>query len=302
MKEIQYYSIGQVSKICRIPIKTLRYYDEIKVLIPNIRKETSNYRYYSKEQLIIAFMIRNLRSYGFNLKEIKEIIERNEMEGYISGLDARMRGIQAEIEELKQTYCECEALMERLDLGNKSLHAAGKQQEGETGILDCKIETIPEITLLTSRSIIPSYHNEEVSLEKWIEINEEADSKQMNVAGSTYVTFYTDLFGQFFSKDCDVEFAIQVDTERMQGENIRRFGGFTAATAIYCGNYANIFKAYISLKRWIDAHDYEVDGNVTEQFLISPIDTRNEKEHVTKIIVPVKLSGKVGKEAGAKIK
>ncbi|AQR88764.1 MerR family DNA-binding transcriptional regulator [Clostridium saccharobutylicum] len=27
------YQIGEVSKICNIPIKTLRYYDEIKLLI-----------------------------------------------------------------------------------------------------------------------------------------------------------------------------------------------------------------------------------------------------------------------------
>ena len=54
MEEKRYYSIGQVSNICKIPIKTLRYYDEIELLVPKIRKETSKYRYYSKEQLITA--------------------------------------------------------------------------------------------------------------------------------------------------------------------------------------------------------------------------------------------------------
>jgi Predicted transcriptional regulators len=30
----EFYQIGEVSKICNISIKTLRYYDEIELLIP----------------------------------------------------------------------------------------------------------------------------------------------------------------------------------------------------------------------------------------------------------------------------
>ena len=41
------YQIGKVSKICNIPIKTLRYYDEIELLIPRKIDPDSNYRYYS---------------------------------------------------------------------------------------------------------------------------------------------------------------------------------------------------------------------------------------------------------------
>ena len=42
----KYYSIGKVSEICNIPIKTLRYYDKINVMVPNLRQENNNYRYY----------------------------------------------------------------------------------------------------------------------------------------------------------------------------------------------------------------------------------------------------------------
>lgn len=44
------YSIGKVSTACNIPIKTLRYYDEIDLLKPEYRDNDSNYRYYSKDQ------------------------------------------------------------------------------------------------------------------------------------------------------------------------------------------------------------------------------------------------------------
>ena len=42
-----YYSIGKVSALCNVPIKTLRYYDTIGLLVPDYRKDESNYRYYT---------------------------------------------------------------------------------------------------------------------------------------------------------------------------------------------------------------------------------------------------------------
>lgn len=285
MKEKTYYSIGQVSNICKVPIKTLRYYDEIKLLIPNVRKETSNYRYYSKEQLITAFMIRQLRSLGFNLKDIKDIINENKIESYIENVKKRMEEIDNEMLELKKKRQENECLLQRLGEGQQYLNMDFDTEDPESMY---KIEVIPNMHLLSSRSVIKSYRNEEVSLERWIAINEDALEHNLQITGSIYVTFHTELFGQFFSKDCDIEFAIQVAEDTTVNENIRDFGGFEAATVIYKGNYGNIFKTYIALKRWIDENEYEVCGNVTEQFLISPIDTRNDDEQVIRIIVPVR--------------
>lgn len=285
MKDKTYYSIGQVSNICKVPIKTLRYYDEIELLIPNVRKETSNYRYYSKEQLITAFMIRQLRALGFNLKDIKDIISQNKIESYIGNIEKRIQEIDNEMLELKKKRQENESLLARLEEGKQYLDV-DCDMENQDSIY--KIEVIPKMHLLSSRSVIKSYRNEEVSLERWIAINEDALQHNLEIIGPIYVTFYTELFGQFFSKDCDIEFAIQVAEDTNVNKDIRDFGGFEAATVIYKGNYENIFKTYIALKRWIDDNEYEVCGNVTEQFLISPIDTRNADEQVIKIIVPVK--------------
>lgn len=46
-KEKGFYQIGEVSKLCNISIKTLRYYDEIELLIPEKIDTYSGYRYYS---------------------------------------------------------------------------------------------------------------------------------------------------------------------------------------------------------------------------------------------------------------
>ena len=43
------FSIGELSKITQIPIKTLRFYHEKELLIPSEIDEFTNYRYFSEK-------------------------------------------------------------------------------------------------------------------------------------------------------------------------------------------------------------------------------------------------------------
>lgn len=53
----KYFSIGEVSKIKGVNIKSLRYYDEIGVLKPAYVNKENGYRYYTPEQLLTVDMI-----------------------------------------------------------------------------------------------------------------------------------------------------------------------------------------------------------------------------------------------------
>lgn len=56
----EYYSIGKISKKCNVTVKTLHYYDKIGLLKPEYRDESTNYRYYTKRQMIDVLVIRRL--------------------------------------------------------------------------------------------------------------------------------------------------------------------------------------------------------------------------------------------------
>src|SRR3712207_7220633 len=77
MNSQEKYSIGEVEKICNVPIKTLRYYDSINLVVPSYRDSETNYRYYDKEQMVTICVVRRLRMLGFGLKEIHNIINDN---------------------------------------------------------------------------------------------------------------------------------------------------------------------------------------------------------------------------------
>lgn len=64
------YRIGVFSELTGIPVKTLRYYDEIGVLIPSEIDQFTGYRSYSEEQINEAYYILMLKGLDFTLEEI----------------------------------------------------------------------------------------------------------------------------------------------------------------------------------------------------------------------------------------
>ena len=65
------YKIGEFSKLTNVPVKTLRYYDEIDLFKPIETDFLSNYRYYTEEQISDLEIILELKEAGFLLEEIK---------------------------------------------------------------------------------------------------------------------------------------------------------------------------------------------------------------------------------------
>ncbi len=64
--------IGEFSKLTGVPIRTLRYYDEIDLFKPAEIDLFTSYRYYIEEQIEDLKIINILKSVGFSLDEIKK--------------------------------------------------------------------------------------------------------------------------------------------------------------------------------------------------------------------------------------
>ena len=63
--------IGEFSKLTGVPIRTLRYYDEIDLFKPADIDLFTDYRYYKEEQVEDLNLINELKKVGFSLEEIK---------------------------------------------------------------------------------------------------------------------------------------------------------------------------------------------------------------------------------------
>lgn len=65
------YKIGELSKLCNISVKTLRYYDSQGILCPEKIDPFTGYRYYSAAQLSDCYRILAMKELGFTLEEIR---------------------------------------------------------------------------------------------------------------------------------------------------------------------------------------------------------------------------------------
>jgi putative regulator len=279
----KYYSIGRVSEICNIPIKTLRYYDKINVMVPNLRQENNNYRYYSHDQMVRLFIIKRLRYLGFSLEEVKNILKENDIKNIEVIVEEKRNSIKAEIDELNKKYEEAATFKNKIHVANMILENSGNYNVDNS----FRLERQREVYVFGKTAMMQYYKNENVNLEKWIDIIEAAKERNLNIQGDILVSYHTEMFGQFINRDCEVEFSIVVENN-VEDVEVKKFGDFLAANAIHVGEYSDIIHTYISLKRWIEEKSLVVNGPVTERFMLSPVDLPNTNSHIVKIIVPVK--------------
>lgn len=110
----KFYNIGEVSKICHIPISTLRYYDEIELVIPAKIDDSSGYRYYSNTQLSIIDTITYFRYLNISLKDIKAYLQTPGDNKLLDSLQKKLDSLDDEIRELTMKKSSIQFLQRQL--------------------------------------------------------------------------------------------------------------------------------------------------------------------------------------------
>ena len=103
MKFKSRYSVGDVSKVCNVSKKTLRYYDKIG-LINSERDDSNNYRYYSSESLLAVPVIKYYKQMGFKLDEMREFIEGNVYKAIKGSFQSKIDELKKTQEEIRRKY------------------------------------------------------------------------------------------------------------------------------------------------------------------------------------------------------
>ncbi len=285
MIEKPYYTIGEVSALCGLSTKTLRYYDSIHLVVPQQRNSETNYRYYTKEQLLTIFNIKNLQRFGFSLKEIGDAIASGNPRLIEEAIEKKMEHIQQQMEQLQALSVEGSCFLNRLKNGVSILDSIQEQslQHGQV-----TLESIPEVNLFYNRQLMKNYKNSDVNLDRWCDILDTANRRNLTISGSVFVTYGGDNpLDKFLLKDNTVEFAVQVQEFGDESE-FRKFSCPLALTATHVGPYNTILNTYINMLNWTTANNYEICGNCTEEFILSPFDITNDNCHVTRVLMPVK--------------
>jgi DNA-binding transcriptional MerR regulator/effector-binding domain-containing protein len=94
-------TVGQMAKLNHVSEQTLRFYDKIKLLTPDIVDEKTGYRYYSISQSAYLDMVQYMKSLGMKLKDIQKQLELRDPSLIKSVLRQKSDQIDVEIRRLK---------------------------------------------------------------------------------------------------------------------------------------------------------------------------------------------------------
>ena len=73
------YTIGELAKILGVTAETIRYYERKNIIQP-IHDENSGYRYYTAWDLHMLIRARCYLGFGFNIEQVKEILQKESIE------------------------------------------------------------------------------------------------------------------------------------------------------------------------------------------------------------------------------
>ncbi|MGL5755536.1 MAG: MerR family transcriptional regulator [Paraclostridium sp.] len=94
-------STGQVSKLFNISKDTLRHYDKLGILKPEVN-QLNGYRYYSQEHIDQLNLILATKDLDISLASIKETIESEDLYEYKALINKQEKLIEEKIESLKR--------------------------------------------------------------------------------------------------------------------------------------------------------------------------------------------------------
>ena len=265
------YSIGEFSKINRITPKTLRHYDRIGLIAPAATDEWTGYRYYSADQLPAIRQILALKDLGFSLEEIRRIVSGE------ADVGALLERREAELErEMRRNQSRIERVRAYLAM----IH------EGDAMTGDVTIKTLPEVTVASMRTTVPSYDTFFEIVPKMGEYMEHAGAECREPA-YCFTVFHND---EYREEDIDVEICEAVVEAREDSTEVafKTVAGVPAAACLmHRGPYSRIGESYNELFTWIEANGYEAAGHPRESYIDGIWNRDDPEEWLTEIQVPV---------------
>lgn len=271
------FKIGDFSKLSRVSVKTLRYYDDIGLLKAVGVDRFTRYRYYSVEQLPILYRILGLKELGFSLEQIAQL-----MEGDLTPEQIR-RMLEARRSEIEQQMEQERIRLQRILARLKELDEEGKMPEYEV-----ILKQVEPMWVASVSGMIPNYDQSEPIFDRLFDEVYAYVHRQGVRNPGCGIALYHD--AQTEADEMPVE-ALAPLPERIGGsQRVRVYelpGVEAVASVVHHGPFATLGNAYQALLAWIQANGYRTAGP-TRELYHSYQRGADQSEFVTEIQFPVR--------------
>ncbi|WP_159888509.1 MerR family transcriptional regulator [Paenibacillus puerhi] len=280
----QLYTIGQASKLCQIPIQTLRYYDQLGVVKPASVDGQNGYRYYSNRELLQIKIVQDLRSMEFSLEEILEITQAGDLGCTLE----RMKRKQEEARERIRTLTSrVHAMEKRMELMEAQLQLQQAFARGE-GYVEMKF--IEDRHVLSERRRGPA--GMEPYTQRFVELFRRVEQLGLTPDGRIMTVYHDDwLEVTYTDSDTEVCVPIAADSLSVPGaaDSLRILPGGYYLTGSYRGiSGPEVCKRlYSRMLAWMEEHGYRPDGLVVEQYIVDLSQMIDPEEFFIELQLPI---------------
>ena len=273
MKDEMYY-IGKVEKICKISKKTLRYYDKVGVLSPDVVHDENGYRYYSKDNMLSIPVIKYYKQSGFKLEEIKNLIYECEC---------------SEIEEnFREKIKELEEVERNLNLKKKSIidwYSLVKEAKMviDNNLNEVSVKYINKVDMLfLDQDFDYDYIDSIIN----IDFTNYIESIDNAITGPVIIQFPS--YKEKINGTCKSMRIIQQSLIKCEKEKTIEFGGELVASCYHIGSHDNINKTYEKILDWIKLHNYECEDECYERYVVDYWTSKDSRNFVTEVMIKIK--------------
>jgi DNA-binding transcriptional MerR regulator len=268
--------IGDFSRIARVSVQTLRYYDDLGLLKPVAVDPLTGYRFYTFDQLPRLHRILALKDLGLRLEEVARLLHDEPSTDQLMGM------LRLKETELKERVDE---ELHRLERVRARLRQLDKEQIMPN--YEVVLKKIDPLRVAGLRGKIPSYP-EQGPL--WGELEPYLASRKITPGGACLTLYYSE------EPDIEAEVCEPVAKEFADGGRVKCHTlpeVVQAACVVHNGPFTAIGDAYGFITKWMDSNGYECIGPVREVYL-RPAKTEDgrasqaDPETVTEIQFPVR--------------
>ena len=265
--------IGEFSKLMQVTVKTLRHYEQKRLLIPDEVDEWTGYRYYSIEQMQKLQNIRDLQRLGFSLDEIKELCDSYSCTPTISQLT----------EKIEETEAQLRKLIARRNQLIDWRNARKKMKKMEK----FSIQSLPEIIVASHREVLPNY----AAIGPMC-INKIAPEMQRlgcKCPPPGYC-FTVEHDSEYKPTDVDIEYCEQVE-EMGEDSAVIQFKRLSAVPKALCmkhvGPYERFYESFTEAFRYIDEHGLKPVGQHRTCYIDGAWNQEDPEKWLSVIQIPI---------------
>jgi DNA-binding transcriptional MerR regulator len=262
-------AIGDFSRMTHLSVAALRHYHDVGLLRPAEIDPASGYRFYAPEQVRIAQVIRRFRDLAMPLEEIRAVLEAPDLATRNQVIVAHMQRMESQLAATQCVLASLRSLLERppapITISHRPVSAiravaiAGKVSfPGLDTWLSAAQRDIDAV--LAAADLLPAGPRAALYT---------ADFFQLE-AGE--VTAYVPVTGEV--SNCGRAAMVDIPSAEL-------------AVAVHRGSLAELDQTYGALGTYVAEHGIGVDGPIREHYLVSDLDTDDERNYVTEVCWPV---------------